>query len=113
VLASYSIPRLGDQSYVCHSGSQATISCSFNLQGPTRSKILPYSYLLCIDLLGDCLVTLRYSFADVEISLDRDFPGRSQFIDDLSNFRVSVVRESRHLKMRVLTEPSSDKTDVY
>jgi hypothetical protein len=58
-------------------------------------------------------VTLRYSCADVEISLDRDFPGRSQFIDDLSNFRVSVVRESRHLKMRVLTEPSSDKTEIY
>ena len=114
MLASYaSIPRLDDQPYVCHSGSQAGISCSFSLQGPTRTKILPYSYLLCIDLLGDCLITLRYSFADVEISLGKDFPGRSQFIDDLANFRVSLVRESRHAKIRVLTEQSSEKIDVY
>jgi len=63
--------------------------------------------------LGDCLVTLRYSFADVEISLGRDFPGRGQFADDLANFRVSVVRESRHVKIRVLTEQSSEKTEIY
>ena len=113
MLGSYSIGRLEDQAYVCHSGSQPGVSCSFVLQGPARTKILPYSYLLCIDLLGDCLVTVRYSFADVEISLGRDFPGRTQFVDDLANFRVSLVRESRQVKIRVLTEQSSEKTEVY
>lgn len=113
MLSSYSLPRLDDQPYVCHSGSVAGCSCAFDLQGPARTKILPYSYLLCIDLLSDCLITLRYSFADVEISLSRDFPGRSQFIDDLANFRVSRVRESRHVKLRVLTEQNPEKTAVY
>ena len=113
MIGSFSIPRLDDQPYLCHSGSQAGISCSFVLQGPTRTKILPYSYLSCVDLLGDCLITLRYSFADVEISLGRDFPGRSQFFDDLANFRVSLIRESRQLKLRILTEQTSEKTEVY
>jgi hypothetical protein len=113
VLRSCSIPRLDDQPYVCHSGSQAGVSCSFVLQGPCRTKILPYSYLLCIDLLGDCLITLRYSFADVEISLGKEFPGRGQFIDDLANFRVSAVRESRDVKIRVITEQYSEKTETF
>jgi hypothetical protein len=113
VFGSLSIPRLEDQPYQCHSGSQAGVSCSFQLQGPARTKILPYSHLLCIDLLGDCLVTLRYSFADVEISLGRDFPGRNQFIDDLANFRVSLVRDCRHVKIRVVTEQNSEKSEVY
>jgi hypothetical protein len=113
VLASYAILCLDDQPYLCHSGSQAGLSCSFDLQGPPRTKILPYSHLLCIDLLGDCLITLRYSFADVQISLGRDFVGRGQFVDELANFRVSRVRESRQLKIRVLTEQNSDKTEIY
>ena len=107
------IPRLEDQPYLCHSGSQAGVSCSFQLEGPARTKIFPYSYLLCIDLLGDCLITLRYSFADVEISLGRDFLGRHQFVDDLANFRVSLVRDSRHLKIRVLTEQTAERSEVY
>src|SRR5262249_33639791 len=107
------IPRLQDQPYLCHSGSQAGISCSFELQKPARTKILPYSHLLCIDLLGDRLLTLRYTFADVEISIGRDFCGCTQFIDDLANFRVSAVRESRNLKIRVVTEQYSEKTVVY
>lgn len=113
MFTSLPIPRLEDQPYLCHSGSQVGVSCSFQLEGPARTKILPYSYLLCIDLLGDCLITLRYSFADVEISLGRDFPGRNQFIDDLANFRVSLVRDSRHVKIRVVTEQSSEKSEVY
>ena len=113
VLGYCSIPRLDDQSYVCHSGSQACVCCSFVLQGPIRTKILSYSYLLCIDLLGDCLITLRYSIADVEISLGKDFPGRGQFVDDLANFRVASVRESRHVKIRVVTEQSSEKTQIF
>lgn len=113
MLRSCSIPRLDDQSYVCHSGSQAAVSCSFVLQRPLRTKILPYSYLLCIDLLGDCLITLRYSFADVEISLGKEFRGRDQFIDDLANFRVAVVRESRDVKIRVASEQHSEKTELF
>jgi hypothetical protein len=109
----YSFSGLDDQTYICHSGSQAGISCAFELKNPARTKILPYSCLLCIDLLGDCLVTLRYTFADVEISLGRDFPGRGQFLDDLANFRVARVKESRQIKVRVLTEPASEKTEVY
>jgi hypothetical protein len=109
----YSISRLDDESYVCHSGSQAGVSCAFELSSPTRTKILPYSYLMCIDLMGDYLLTLRYSFADVEISLGREFAGRGQFLDDLANFRVARVRESRQVKIRILTEPASEKTDIY
>jgi hypothetical protein len=108
-----SLPRLQDQAYLCYSGSQPGISCLFELQNPIRTKILPYSHLLCIDLLGDRLITLRYSFADVEISIGRDFPGCSQFIDDLANFRVSAIRESRTVKIRVVTEASSEKTEIY
>jgi hypothetical protein len=59
------------------------------------------------------LITLRYSYADVEISLGRDFPGKTQFLDDLANFRVSLVRESRHLKMRIRTEGNSEKNEIY
>jgi hypothetical protein len=59
------------------------------------------------------LITLRYSFADVEMSLGRDFPGRNQFIEDLANFRVSLVRDSRHVKIRVVTEQTSEKSEVY
>lgn len=109
----YPFARLDDQPYICHSGSQAGISCAFELKNPARTKILPYSCLLCIDLLGDCLVTLRYTFADVEITLGRDFPGRGQFLDDLANFRVARVKESRQVTVRVLTEPASEKTEVY
>ena len=78
-----------------------------------RTKILPYSHLLCIDLLGDRLLTIRYTFADVEISIGRDFCDCAQFIDDLANFRVSAIRESRNLKIRVVTEQYSEKTEVY
>lgn len=105
--------RLEDQPYVCHSGSQSGISCAFELKNPARTKIIPYSCLLCIDLLGDCLLTLRYTFADVEISLGKEFPGRGQFFDDLANFRVARVKESRQVKVRVLTEPASEKTELY
>ena len=113
MLDSLPIPRLEDQPYLCHSGSQAGVSCSFQLEGPARTKILPYSYLLCIDMLGHRLVTLRYSFADVEISLGRDFPGRNQFIEDLANFRVSLVRESRQVKIRIVSEQNAENSEVY
>jgi hypothetical protein len=113
VLGPYSIPRLEDQAYVCHAGSQAGASCAFELSGPARTKILPYSYLMCIDQLGDYLLTIRYSFADVEISLGREFAGRGQFLDDLANFRVAKVRESRQVKIRILTEPPSEKSEIY
>jgi hypothetical protein len=47
------------------------------------------------------------------MSLGRDFPGRNQFIEDLANFRVSLVRDSRHVKIRVVTEQTSEKSEVY
>ena len=59
------------------------------------------------------MITLRYSFVDVEISLGKEFPGRGQFIDDLANFRVSAVRESRDVKIRVITEQYSEKTETF
>jgi hypothetical protein len=56
---------------------------------------------------------VHYSFVDVELSIARDFPGRAQFVDDLSNFRVSLVRESRYVKIRVSSEPYSEKTEIF
>jgi len=110
---SLSISKLDDQPYLCHAGSQGGVSCTFQLQTPPRTKIVPYSYLLCIDLLGDRMITLRYSFTDVELSIGRDFPGRIQFIEDLANFRVSTVRESRLIKIRIVSEPYSEKMEIY
>jgi|ERR1700730_1326498 hypothetical protein len=106
------IPNLEDQTYLCHPGNQG-VSCAFHLDAPSRAKIIPYSYLLCIDLLGDRMITLRYSFIDVELSIGRDFPGRIQFIDDFANFRVSTVRESRLVKMRIISEPNSEKSEIF
>jgi hypothetical protein len=107
------LPRLQDQPYLCHSGGQGGSTCSFELQNPIRTKIIPYSHLLCIDLLGDRFITLRYSFADIEISIGREFPAPAQLIDDLANFRVSAIRESRNVKIRITTEQYSEKTETF
>lgn len=112
-LSSLSIPKLDDQPYLCHTGSQSGVSCAFQLQTPPRTKIVPYAYLLCIDLLGDRIITLRYSFTDVELSIGRDFLGRTQFIEDLANFRVAMIRESILIKVRIVSEPHSEKTEIY
>ncbi len=98
------------QAYLCHSGSQPGQTCSFVLAAPPRSRTIPYSHLLVIDSLGDRLITVRYSFADVEVSLGRDFSGKRQFLDDLASFRVALVREGPQLRLRIVAEPFVDKS---
>jgi hypothetical protein len=110
---SLTISAIQNQAYVCHPGHQAGVACAFSFASPPRTKVIPYSYLLSIDRLGERLVTLRYSFADVEISLGKDFSGKNQLLDDLANFRVSAVHESSHLKLRILMEPDSEKTLLF
>jgi hypothetical protein len=41
------------------------------------------------------------------------FQGAAKFVDDLANFRVSHVRESRYLKIRVLIEQNPERTAAY
>ncbi len=96
--------------YLCHSGTQAGHTCTFVLAAPPRSRSIPYSHLLVIDALGDRLVTLRYSFVEVEISLGRDFCGKHLFLDDLAGFRVALVREGPDLRLRLVAEPFGDKS---
>jgi hypothetical protein len=110
---SLTISAIQDQAYVCHPGNQAGVACAFSFASPPRTKIIPYSYLLSIDTLGDRLITLHYSFANVEISLGKDFPGKNQLIEDLANFRVSALHESYCLKLRILMEPDSEKTALF
>ena len=110
---SFSIPKPGDQTYLCHVGNQPGVACAFELENPPRRKIVPYSNLLCLDVAGDRVITLRYSFTDIEIVAAKDFPAPNQFIEDLANFRVSVVRESRLIKMRIILEPYTEKPDVF
>lgn len=107
------MPKLSEQPYLCHLGNQAGLACSFELESPPRTKIVPYSYLLCIDLAGDRTVTLRYSFAEVELVLAKNFPALNQFMEDLANFRVSLIRESRMVKMRIISEANSEKPDLF
>jgi hypothetical protein len=110
---SLTISAIQDQAYLCHPGNQAGVACAFSFASPPRTKIIPYSYLLSIDRLGDRLITLHYSFADVEISLSKDFPGKNQVIEDLANFRVSALHESYCLRLRILMEPDSEKTALF
>jgi hypothetical protein len=107
------VPRTEDQTYLVHSGSVAGTSCTFELLSPPRSKTIPYAYLQMIDTREDRLIILRYSFADVELTLSRNFCGKRQFLDDLANFRVSIVRETALMKIRILLEPPTDKTEGF
>jgi hypothetical protein len=47
---------------------------------------------------------LRYAFADVELTLGSDFLGQRQLIEELSNFRVALIREGTHISIRILIE---------
>ena len=93
-------------------GSVAGTTCTFELLSPPRSKTIPYAYLQMIDT-REGLIILRYSFADVELTLDRNFYGKRQFLDDLASFRVSIVRETASVKIRVLLEPPTEKTEGF
>jgi hypothetical protein len=106
------IPRTEDQTYLLYPGSVAGTTCTFELLSPPRSKTIPYAYLQMIDT-REGLIILRYSFADVELTLERNFYGKRQFLDDLANFRVSIVRETASVKIRVLLEPPTEKTEGF
>ena len=108
-----SIACLEDQPYSCHLGNQSALSCAFHLIAPTRTKIIPYSLLMSIDVIGERSIILRYSMFDVEMSLSKDFPSKGQFLDDFSNFRLAALREGRYLKMRILMEPNSEKSELF
>jgi hypothetical protein len=101
------------QTYLCHPGNQGGQTCTFVLERPTRSRSIPYSHLLSVDAIGERFIVLHYSWAEVELSLGRDFPGKHQFQDDLVNFRVALLREGEHLRLRLKSEPFSEKTEEF
>lgn len=107
------ISRPEDQTYTVHPGSAAASSCTFELLAPVRSKTIPYAYLQMIDVRDDHTITLRYAFADVELLTNRTFTAKRQFLDDLANFRVSTIRETNQVKIRIRLEAATDKPDVF
>jgi hypothetical protein len=66
-----------------------------------------------IDTMDDHTIFLRYAFADVELVSNRTFTAKRQFLDDLANFRVSTIRESSQMKIRIRLEPGTDKPEVF
>ena len=107
------ISRPEDQTYAVQPGSQAAACCTFELLSPPRSKTIPYAYLQMIDTLDDHRIFLRYAFADVELVPNRIFTAKRQFLDDLANFRVSTIRETNQMKIRIRLEPGTDKPEVF
>jgi len=107
------VPRAEDQTYLVYPVSVAGTSCTFELLSPLRTKTIPYAYLQMIDTSEQQLIVLRYSFADAELTLSRNFLGKRQFLDDLANFRVSTIRETALIKIRILLEPATEKTEVF
>jgi len=107
------ISRPEDQTYTVHPGSQTATSCTFELLSPRRSKTIPYGYLQMIDTTDDHTIFLRYAFADVELVPNRTFTAKRQFLDDLANFRVSTIRETSQMKIRIRMEPGTDKPEVF
>ena len=107
------LSRPEDQTYIVNVGNLAATSCTFELLSPARSKTIPYAYLQMIDVQDDHTICLRYAFADVELLTNRTFTGKRQFIDDLANFRVSTVRETGQMKIRIRLEQGTDKPEVF
>jgi hypothetical protein len=99
VSTHFSQLQLESQPYLCHHGGGPGVACTFELSAPERSKSIPYTHLLSIDSLGNRLITLHYPFAEVSLSIGKDFPGKRQFLDDLANFRVATIRENHLLKI--------------
>jgi hypothetical protein len=110
---SRGIPEPEAQPYIVHAGNNPGTACTFQLASPPRAKCIPYAYLQSIDIYGETLITLRYTFADVELSLNTDFPGRRLLIEELSNFRVALVRDGKQIGIRILMEPASEKPEVF
>jgi hypothetical protein len=91
----------------------AATACTFELFSPVRSKTIPYAYLQMIDVTEDHTIYLRYAFADVELLTNRAFTAKRQFLDDLANFRVSTIRETNQLKIRIRLEAATEKPDLF
>ena len=102
-----------DAVYSIHPGSQSGPACTFEFSSPQRSRSIPYSYLQAIDTFGQQLITLRYSFADVQLALAHNFPDFGQFLDDLVNNRVAVVRETSAVRITIQSEASLEKTEIF
>jgi len=107
------LSRPEDQTYVVHPGNSPGTCCTFELASPARSKTIPYAYLQMIDTLDEHRILLRYAFADVELITTRTFSAKRQFLDDLANFRVATIRETSQMKVRILLEPPTDKTESF
>jgi hypothetical protein len=107
------ILRPEDQPYVVHAGNHAGIACTFELASPPRTKCIPYAYLQCIDTYGEKSITLRYTFADVELTLGRDFAARRQLLEEFANFRVALVRAGNQIGIRILMDSLSEKPEVF
>ena len=66
-----------------------------------------------IDTMDDYTIFLRYAFADVELVPNRTFTSKGEFLDDLANFRVSTIRETSQMKIRIRMEPGTDKQELF
>jgi hypothetical protein len=113
--ASRAIPilRPEDQPYVTHVGNHAGLACTFELASPPRTKCIPYAYLQCIDTVGEKSIILRYTFADVELTLNRGFAARRQLLEELASFRVALIRAGDQIGIRILMEPLSEKSEIF
>ena len=107
------ILRPEDQPYVTHVGNHAGIACTFELASPPRTKCIPYAYLQCIDTVGEKSIILRYTFADVELTLGRSFTARQQLLEELANFRVALIRAGDQIGIRILMEPLSERSEPF
>jgi hypothetical protein len=107
------VSRPEDQTYTVHPGSLAGTSCTFELLSPRRSKTIPYAYLQMIDTQDEHLIFLRYVFADVELVTNRTFTAKRQFLDDLANFRVSTIRETSQMRIRIRLEAGTEKSEEF
>jgi hypothetical protein len=113
VHAGLSAIRPEETPYLCHPGNQGGVMCIFVLDAPPRSKAIPYSCLLSIDTLGEQTIALRYTHADVCLSLGRAFAGRNQLLDDLTNFRVARLRASPALRMEIRTDAAEERPERF
>jgi hypothetical protein len=107
------ILRPEDQPYLTHAGNHAGIACTFELASPARTKCIPYAYLQSIDTHGEKSIILRYTFADVELTLSRAFAARRQLLEELANFRVASIRSGDQIDIRISMEPLSEKPEVF
>ena len=87
--------------------------CAFVLDAPPRSKAIPYSCLLSIDTLGEQAVVLRYTHADVFLSLGRTFANRNQLLEDFANFRVALLRASPSLRLEIRTDAAEERPERF